>query len=407
VTEVPGPSGALRVKDSNTARDLIRYNPRVLHWPGAGGIPPEGAWGEGPVPTVASLLLEGLRADEVQGIAAAAASLKAPLRFRRVAPDRVRLEGDPDVLLSLAEHLGTDREGGTAVGPALREVLHACRRPRRLRLRGETLDLDRRVALMGILNVTPDSFSDGGRFLEPGRAVEHGLAMHAEGADIIDVGGESTRPGAAPVPPGEQIRRIGPVVARLAAEGVPVSIDTTSAQVAGAALDRGACLVNDVTALRSDPAMRRLVAERGVPVVLMHMQGDPRTMQVNPTYRDVTADVLRFLRERVLAAVAAGVGEGDIVVDPGIGFGKTVEHNLTLIRRVGELRGLGQPVLLGASRKSFIGKALGVSVEQRLAGSLAVAAWSVASGVNVLRVHDVRETAEVVGLMQAVLESAA
>jgi dihydropteroate synthase len=247
---------------------------------------------------------------------------------------------------------------------------------------------------MGIVNVTPDSFSDGGRFLDAEAAIAHGRELTAAGADILDVGGESTRPGAAEVSAAEELDRVGPVVAALTADegsGATVSIDTSKAAVAESALDAGAEIVNDVTALRGDPELAALCAERGCGVVLMHMLGTPRTMQDDPRYDDVVDDVKAFLAERIEFAVAAGVDEERMWVDPGIGFGKTVEHNLELIRRLGELRELGRPVVFGASRKNFIGRITGREVDDRLGGTIAANVLALRGGADVLRVHDVAE----------------
>jgi dihydropteroate synthase len=253
---------------------------------------------------------------------------------------------------------------------------------------------------MGIVNVTPDSFSDGGRYLDPARAIEHGERLIAEGADALDVGGESTRPGAAAVPADEERQRVLPVLEGLAGSRVPLSIDTSKASVAAAAIDAGATTVNDVTAL-GDPELGPLCAEREVELVLMHMQGTPRTMQEHPAYDDVVDDVKAFLEERIELAVAAGVDEERIWVDPGIGFGKTVEHNLELIRRLGELRSLGRPILLGASRKRFIGSITGREVDERLGGSLAAGVLAVLAGAEALRVHDVAATRDAIVVAEA------
>src|SRR6185436_2070805 len=248
--------------------------------------------------------------------------------------------------------------------------------------------------LMGIVNVTPDSFSDGGLFLEPEAAIAHGEQLVRDGAEILDVGGESTRPGAEPVSEAEELARTEPVVADLEGLGYTVSIDTSKAAVAEAALTAGVEIVNDVTALRGEPEMAALCAERDATVVLMHMPGNPRTMQDDPHYEDVVDEVKAFLSERVEAAVAAGIDEERIWVDPGIGFGKTLGHNLELLRRLGELRELGRPLVIGTSRKSFIGKIDGSPIEQRIGGSIATAVLVAADGADVLRVHDVAETAQ-------------
>ncbi|MCX7818782.1 MAG: dihydropteroate synthase [Kiritimatiellae bacterium] len=249
---------------------------------------------------------------------------------------------------------------------------------------------------MGILNVTPDSFSDGGRYLDTERAVAHAQAMAEQGADLIDVGGESTRPGAAPVPPEEELRRVLPVVRRLCENRhMVVSVDTRRAAVARAALEAGARVVNDVSALR-DPEMAAVVRDFGAGVVLMHMRGEPATMQQDPRYRDVVAEVRDFLQQRVEAAVAAGVDPSAIVVDPGIGFGKTAAHNLALLRAIPQLTALGRPVLIGVSRKSIVGHLTGRPVAERVAGSVALAAIAVYLGAAVVRAHDVRETCDAV-----------
>jgi dihydropteroate synthase len=256
--------------------------------------------------------------------------------------------------------------------------------------------------LMGVVNVTPDSFSDGGRYLDARAAIEHGRQLRRDGADILDVGGESTRPGAEEVDEAEELRRVEPVVAALAGDAT-VSIDTSKAAVAAAAIDAGAEIVNDVTALQGDAGMAVLCAERSVDVVLMHMPGNPRTMQEDPRYDDVVDDVKAFLAERVEFAVAKGVAEERIWLDPGIGFGKTLEHNLELLRRLGELRKLGRPLVIGTSRKSFIGKVDGSDVDDRIGGSIASTVLAAAEGADVLRVHDVAEMAQALTVTKAIL----
>jgi dihydropteroate synthase len=256
--------------------------------------------------------------------------------------------------------------------------------------------------LMGVVNVTPDSFSDGGQYLDPAAAVRHGEELLRDGAAILDVGGESTRPGAAEVEESEELRRVEPVVAALAG-GATVSIDTSKLAVAEAAIDAGALIVNDVTAFKRDPEMAGLCAERGVGVVLMHMPGNPRTMQDDPRYEDVVDDVKGFLAERMEFAVGQGVEEDRIWLDPGIGFGKTLDHNLELLRRLGELKELGRPLVVGASRKSFIGKVDGSAVEDRIGGSIASSVLAAAEGADVLRVHDVAEMAQALAVASAVL----
>lgn len=257
-----------------------------------------------------------------------------------------------------------------------------------------------RPAVMGIVNVTPDSFSDGGRFLDPGAAVAHGLALVEAGADLLDVGGESTRPGAEPVAEAEERERVLPVVARLAAEsGVPVSIDTRKATVAEAALAAGATIVNDVAAA-GDPGMLPVVAAADAGLVLMHMQGDPRTMQDAPTYADVVVDVGDFLVERVARARDAGIDTGSLCVDPGFGFGKTAAHNLALLARLGELvERVEVPLLVGTSRKSFIRAVLGDGDDARDDGTLATVVWAVDRGARIVRVHDAGAAADALRLL--------
>jgi dihydropteroate synthase len=260
-----------------------------------------------------------------------------------------------------------------------------------------------RPRLMGILNVTPDSFSDGGRYLSPEAALAQGRQI-AQAAEIVDIGGESTRPGAAEVPVAEEIARTVPVIQALRAGDMrcPISIDTRKALVAAAALQAGATLVNDVSALGFDPALGPLVAKAKVPVILMHAQGTPATMQDDPTYGDVLLDVYDALASRIAAAVALGIDPAKIVIDPGIGFGKTAAHNLTLIRGLSLLHALGCPILLGASRKRFIGSIGGAaSAETRMPGSLAVALAGFAQGVQITRVHDVAETRQALRLWQS------
>jgi dihydropteroate synthase len=255
---------------------------------------------------------------------------------------------------------------------------------------------DRPFTLMGVVNVTPDSFSDGGRFLDAGVAIGHGLGLWREGAQILDIGGESTRPGAEPVSADEEIARVLPVIQGLVGElgtGVGISIDTSKAAVARAALQAGATMVNDVTAL-SDPEMASAVRDAGAQVVLMHMLGDPRTMQVDPHYDDVVAEVKAFLAERLGMAMAQGIPEEQILLDPGIGFGKTVQHNLELLARLEELVELGRPVVIGTSRKSFLGRLTGRPVDDRLAATIASCVVAFERGASVFRVHDVAPVAD-------------
>ncbi len=260
-----------------------------------------------------------------------------------------------------------------------------------------------RPAVMGVVNVTPDSFSDGGVFLDPATAIAHGLELIAEGADIVDVGGESTRPGAGPVPAADELARVVGVVEGLVGRGARVSVDTMKAPVARAALAAGATYVNDVTALRHDPDMAALVAESGADCCLMHMLGEPRTMQEAPRYHDVVDDVRAFLEERLAFAVAAGIAEDRVQLDPGIGFGKTLEHNLELLRRLGELTTLGRPLLVGVSRKSFLGRITGREPADRVAATVAANVIAYERGARVFRVHDVAAVADGLAVAAATL----
>jgi dihydropteroate synthase len=264
------------------------------------------------------------------------------------------------------------------------------------------LSLDRPL-VMGVLNVTPDSFSDGGRFLDPSAALDHARRMIADGADLVDIGGESTRPGALPTPEREELERIVPLIEKIAALGVPVSADTRKPAVMRAAIAAGADMINDVAALRAPGAIEAIAGAKGpVAVCLMHMRGEPATMQASATYADVVAEVVAFLAERAAACESAGIARERIVVDPGFGFGKTVEHNLALLRRLAEIVALGLPVAVGMSRKSTLGALTGRDVGERTAGSVAAALAAVARGAAIVRVHDVRETVDALKVWRAV-----
>ena len=259
--------------------------------------------------------------------------------------------------------------------------------------RGKILTFGESTHVMGILNVTPDSFSDGGHYLDAERAVAHAKAMVADGATLIDIGGESSRPGAVPVPPEEELSRVVPVIRALAdAVDVPLSVDTSKACVARHALEAGAHLVNDITALHGDPEMAAVVAEIGAGVILMHIRGTPRTMQLAPRYDDVVGEIRQWLHERVQFAEASGIAPERIIVDVGIGFGKTTAHNLEILKRFDDFRELGKPMLIGTSRKSFIGNVLDLPVEERVEGTVATVCWAIAHGADIVRVHDVKAT---------------
>lgn len=273
--------------------------------------------------------------------------------------------------------------------------------------RGRVLDLGSRTHIMGILNVTPDSFSDGGRYADEESALAHAREMADAGADIIDIGGESTRPGAAPLAEEEELRRIIPLIERLASElAVPISVDTYKSSVAKKAIEAGATIVNDISGLRFSRDMANVVADSGVAVIIMHIKGTPRDMQQNPVYDDVVGEVLAYLEEGIGIAVKAGVDREKILIDPGIGFGKTLGHNLSIMNRLNEFRALGRPIVLGTSRKKFIGMVLGVpDPEQRVDGTAATTALGIERGARVVRVHDVARMAQVAKMTDAIVRA--
>jgi dihydropteroate synthase len=274
------------------------------------------------------------------------------------------------------------------------------------KIAGRVVDLSRRGMIMGVLNVTPDSFSDGGEFFSTEKAVEHGLQMAADGAQIIDVGGESTRPGAEPISVDEELRRVIPVIENLRREiDIFISIDTSKSEVASAALDAGASIVNDVTGGRGDKEMMTLVAKRNAGFVIMHMQGEPRTMQIDPHYADVISEVTDFFRQQYARALDCGIDPMTIALDPGIGFGKTLLHNLELLKNLERVRINDRPIVVGASRKSFLGKLIGSStVADRLPPTVALTSLLRARGADVFRVHDVRENAVALRVSEVILE---
>lgn len=271
--------------------------------------------------------------------------------------------------------------------------------------RNRTIALGERTLVMGILNTTPDSFSDSGSYFDPAAAVERALEMVAQGADMIDIGGESTRPGAAPVPAAEEIRRTAPIISSIREHSdIPISIDTMKAETALQALEAGADIINDVSAFEADAQMVAVAADYSAGAVLMHMQGSPQTMQIQPEYANVVGEVGDYLKRRLDFAAQHGVRRDRMVIDPGIGFGKTVEHNMALLRGLPQLAECGSPILVGASRKSFIGGMTGRIPSERLAGSLGAAAWAVLRGAHILRVHDVIETCDVCRMLDTLLD---
>lgn len=272
--------------------------------------------------------------------------------------------------------------------------------------RGKMLDLSLRPYIMGVLNVTPDSFSDGGRYATLDAALRRAHQLLDEGADIIDIGGESTRPGADPVPLSTELERVLPVVKGLSRQkGVIISVDTYKSQVAQRAIDAGAHLINDISGLRFDPKMVGVVAKAKVGLVIMHIKGKPKDMQANPQYDDLMGEIYDWLAKGIRLALRGGVARERIVVDPGIGFGKRPRDNLVILHRLDELKGLGYPLLIGPSRKSFIGEVLGLPVEERLEGTAAAVGWGVAKGANIIRVHDVREQIRVARMAWAIAEA--
>jgi dihydropteroate synthase len=276
-----------------------------------------------------------------------------------------------------------------------------------LRCREGDLHLGRRTLVMGVLNVTPDSFSDGGLFLDTHRAIEHGLRMAEEGADIIDVGGESSRPGSDPVSQDEELGRIIPVIEALASQlSIPISVDTYKAQVAERAIEAGAQMINDISGLRFDPQMPSVAARFDTPLILMHIKGTPKTMQQNPSYEDLMGEIITYLREGIaLAERVGGVDPHQVIIDPGIGFGKRVEDNLMILKRLPELTCLGRPLIIGTSRKSFIGAVLNREVDQRAIGTLATVAVSALKGAHIVRVHDVGPARQAVDMVDAVVNA--
>ncbi|MBI4697451.1 MAG: dihydropteroate synthase [Nitrospirae bacterium] len=273
--------------------------------------------------------------------------------------------------------------------------------------RNFSFDLPKRTFVMGILNITPDSFSDGGLFFDKTRALAHALQMQTDGADIIDIGGESTRPGAEKLSAREEIKRVVPVIEELAKKlKIPISIDTYKSEVAEAALSAGASIVNDISGLRFDRRMPKVVADHKVPVVIMHIKGSPQNMQINPVYDALIPEIMDYLREGIDIARDAGIDEDKIIIDPGIGFGKTVEHNLEIIRRLKEFTGFEKPILFGPSRKSFIGKMLGgLPADERLEGTAASIAIGIFNGANIIRVHDVKAMVRVARIADGIKDT--
>jgi len=273
-----------------------------------------------------------------------------------------------------------------------------------LHLKNRDIDLEEKVVVMGVLNLTPDSFYDGGRYTREAQALRRVEEMIGEGADIIDVGGESVRPGAEPISLDEELSRVIPVIEKVRGLfPITISIDTYKAEVARQAIEKGAEMVNDISGLRFDPDLRKIVAGYGVPLILMHIKGTPKNMQDNPRYHSLMEEIISYLRKSIKLAEESGVDPARIIVDPGIGFGKTTAHNLEILRRLEELKSLGKPILVGLSRKSFIGNVLGLPQEERLEGGLAATSMAVSGGARIVRTHDVKSTRRAVDMVQAIL----
>jgi len=319
-------------------------------------------------------------------------------------PTDVVLMGDVRHFRTLWPKLIMQPFGLKKVGEEVRQLLLNLQ-PRDFTLRcpRTVLTCGSKTLVMGVLNVTPDSFSEDGLFYDQRRAVDHALRMAEEGADILDIGGESTRPGTSPLSLEEELQRVLPVIEQLAPRTkIPISIDTYKSEVARQAIAAGAQIINDISALRFDPGMAPTAAKAGVPLILMHIQGTPRDMQKNPHYEDLMGEIIAYLHESIQTAVQSGVDPEQTVVDPGIGFGKTLEHNLQIIWRLGEMRCLGRPILLGTSRKSFIGRILNLDVDHRLEGTLASISAGILAGANIVRVHDVAPARRVVNIIDAI-----
>jgi dihydropteroate synthase len=328
--------------------------------------------------------------------------------FSSAPPPDLVLSGPPDRLKRLARSISQAGGFPSDVAKKIDSLLdNHLRSDYKIDCMGKILDLGNRTHVMGILNATPDSFSDGGHFAAADRALAHAHAMAAAGADIIDIGGESSRPGALPITEEEELRRIIPLLERLSSElTVPLSVDTYKSSVARKALEAGASVINDISGLRFSPDMAKVAADFGAAVVIMHIKGTPRDMQQNPVYADVVTEVRAYLEEGIELAVRSGVDWEKIMVDPGIGFGKNLEHNLTLLGRLDEFRSLGRPIVLGTSRKKFIGTILDIPVpEQRVHGTAATVALGIERGAKIVRVHDVARMTQVARMTDAIIKS--
>jgi len=322
-----------------------------------------------------------------------------------VAASDLILMGTQNQIKALTDRLEDRLNGLQGVAVRIRECLKNLESlPHTIRCKKKVLHLDEKTHLMGILNVTPDSFSDGGLYMDPDKAISHGIELASQGADIIDIGGESTRPGAKPLSPDEELRRVIPVIETLAAEvEIPISIDTYKSFIAEKAIEAGAEMINDISGLKFDQKMAHVAANHDVPVVLMHIKGTPEVMQLNAHYDCLLTEIMEYLEQSIDIAEGAGIDARQIIIDPGIGFGKSVEDNLKIIRHLAELKSLGKPILLGPSRKSFIGKILNADMDQRNEGTLASISAAIMNGANILRVHDVGPARKAAQLVDAIL----
>ena len=322
-----------------------------------------------------------------------------------VATSDLILMGTSNQIKALIDRLEDRFNGLQGIAVRVRECLKNLESPpHTIRCKKKVLHLDERTHLMGILNVTPDSFSDGGLYMDPDKAISHGIELASQGADIIDIGGESTRPGAKPLPPDEELRRVIPVIEGLLAKvEVPISIDTYKSFIAEKAIEAGAQMINDISGLHFDPKMADVAAKYDVPIVLMHTKGTPEVMQLDPHYDCLLTEIMEYLEESIEVAEGAGVDARQIIIDPGIGFGKSAEDNLRIIYHLAELKSLGKPIMLGVSRKSFIGKILDAEVGQRIEGTLASISAAIMNGADILRVHEVGPARKAAQIMDAIL----
>ena len=322
-----------------------------------------------------------------------------------VAASDLILMGTPNQIKALIDRLEDRFNSLQGVAIRIRECLKTLENPpHTIRCRKKTLRLDERTHLMGILNVTPDSFSDGGLYMDPHKAISRGIELASQGADIIDIGGESTRPGSKPLPADEELRRIIPVIEALSAKvEIPISIDTHKSSIAEKAIEAGAEMINDISGLKFDRNMADVAAKYDVPVVLMHIKGTPEVMQVDLHYDCLLTEIMEYLEQSIEIAEGAGIDPKLIIIDPGIGFGKSVEDNLNIIRHLAELKSLGKPILLGPSRKSFIGKILNAPIDQRDEGTLASISAAIMNGANIIRVHDVGPARKAARIVDAIL----